>query len=72
MVSKKEIIRLLSKDSYFSGFKPTSIGFKKKDGKDWEEIELFGYPRWWDDKYGDALGIRVSFLKRFDVLHRWF
>ena len=72
IVNKKEIIRLLSEDSYFSGFKPTSIGFKKKDGKDWEVIELFGYPRWWDDKYEDALGIRVSFLKRFDVLHRWF
>lgn len=71
MVNKKDIIKLLSEDNYLRDFKPTSIGFKKKDGKDWEEIELFGYPRWWDEKYEDALGIRVSFYKRFDVLHRW-
>lgn len=71
---KKEILQqLMASSEYLSGFRLKGEGFFKKASDGWEVIEIEGYTRGWNmetDK--PALRLYPIYLRRFDILHKWF
>ncbi len=71
---KKEILQqLMASSEYLSGFRLKGEGFFKKTSDGWEVIEIEGYTRGWNmetDK--PALRLYPIYLRRFDILHKWF
>ena len=71
---KKEILKqLMASSEYLSGFRLKGAGFFKETSDGWEVIEIEGYTRSWDtatDK--PALRLYPLYLRRFDILHKWF
>lgn len=71
---KKEILQqLMASSEYLSGFRLKGARFFKKTSDGWEAIEIEGYTRSWDTETDKpALRLYPIYLRRFDILHKWF